>query len=221
MVFLEDTVKKQYGKAKVMYALFLCESCNKSFELVKYNGKRQKFCRECGLKSKHEKLSITMTRHGGKNTRLYRIWSGIKDRCINIKSKDYIRYGRRGIKICPSWANDFSLFREWSLSNGYSDNLSIDRIDNNLGYNPDNCRWATNEIQSTNKRNSIFSLKDIQNIKKLKENGFSFSEVCKMYPRIQSKRISNHFFNKKDCVESDMEKIEDYKRELNSILSSK
>ena len=215
MVFLQDTVRRQYGKANVMYALFLCEHCNKSFELVKYNGKKQKFCRECGLKLKHEKLSITMTKHGGKKTRLYRIWSGIKDRCMNIKSKDYIRYGGRGINIYPLWANDFSLFREWSLSNGYNDILSIDRIDNDLGYNPNNCRWATIEIQSTNKRNSIFSLKDIQNIKKLKENGFSFSEVCKMYPHIQSKRISNHFFNKKDDVSKEIEKIKDYQRELN------
>lgn len=94
-------------------------------------------------------------KHGLKHTRLYRIWSGIKNRCYCKTSPCFDRYGGRGIVMCDEWRTDFTPFYNWALSNGYSDDLSIDRIDVNGNYEPSNCRWATAKEQSDNKRCNI------------------------------------------------------------------
>ena len=90
--------------------------------------------------------------HGLSNTRIYRIWEDMKKRCFSPNNKSYKNYGARNIVVCSEWKNNFIMFCEWAMSNGYKDTLFIDRIDNNGNYEPSNCRFTTKNIQARNTR---------------------------------------------------------------------
>lgn len=93
-------------------------------------------------------------KHGGSSENLYRRWQDMKQRCFNPHCRNYEHYGARGITVCPEWAGSdcFPAFRDWALANGYKRELSLDRIDNNGNYGPNNCRWVSVRLQNINKR---------------------------------------------------------------------
>jgi len=109
--------------------------------------------KSCGCLQK-EVTSKRVSKHKMYGTRLHSIWRHMKERCDNPNVKFYQNYGGRGITYCQEW-EEFSDFYEWSIKNGYKDNLTIDRIDVNGNYEPDNCRWATTKEQNVNRRNTI------------------------------------------------------------------
>lgn len=93
-------------------------------------------------------------RHALSTTKIYWVWSGMKQRCYNPKATGYTNYGARGIKVCDEWKDEPDAFFRWAFNSGYAENLSIDRIDNNGDYEPNNCRWVGPGIQANNTRAS-------------------------------------------------------------------
>ena len=113
----------------------------------------------CGCNHSNAVSNTTKNaKHGMTYSSLYWIWSGMKKRCYNPNRKEYPNYGGRGIQVCDTWKNDFCEFMKWSFDNGYEENknLSIDRIDNNGNYCPENCRWVERNIQLLNTRKNVY-----------------------------------------------------------------
>ena len=137
---------------KSHYGIFKCGFCGTEFR-TQINNVKNGNTKSCGCYRKRI-ISETHKTHGLIETRLYRIWTNIKDRVLNPKNKQYNDYGGRGITICEEWKNDFVTFYNWAMLNGYEENkgLSIDRIDNDGNYEPSNCRWTTKTIQQRNQR---------------------------------------------------------------------
>ena len=137
------------SKKKARYGIYKCGFCGTEFKTLIYSVKRGA-TKSCGCYKKR-RMSETHKTHGLKNTRLYTIWGNIKARILNPKNERYNDYGGRGITICEEWL-DIHNFYNWAIQNGYSDELSIDRIDNDGNYEPSNCRWTTQTIQCRNTR---------------------------------------------------------------------
>ena len=135
------------SKVKARYAMFKCE-CGNVFRCVP-RAVAIKSQVSCGC-HKAKVLKEVRTTHGDSKSRLYKIRIGMIRRCNKKSSAHYDRYGGRGIQICDEWKNSYDTFKAWALANGYSDDLEIDRINNDGNYEPSNCRWTTRNIQGRN-----------------------------------------------------------------------
>ena len=138
------------SKQKKRYGIYKCGFCGTEFKANTYYINRGSI-KSCGCYQKR-RTSESHKTHGLKNTRVYKIWENIKSRTLNPNYTYYLDYGGRGITICEEWKNDFMTFYNWAMENDYSDELSIDRIDNGGNYCPENCRWTTSIIQNRNQR---------------------------------------------------------------------
>lgn len=152
------TYSKKFKHQHKTYCFCICECGNYTHILT--TNLVNNIVKSCGCwrNEQARKTCIRKNFKHGKanynNNRLYRIWSAIKCRCSNSNTPQWNDYGGRGISICNEWKNDYLKFEEWALENGYSDKLSIDRIDVNGNYEPNNCRWATQKTQCRNRRNN-------------------------------------------------------------------
>jgi hypothetical protein len=132
-----------------IYYICDCDCGNKNVQIMGTALRRKERptlnCKECGNKKK--------TKHGMVGTKIYKAWDSMKQRCFNKNNHAYLRYGGRGITISDEWLGEegFINFMEWSYKNGFSDDKSIDRIDNDGNYEPSNCRWVDMKTQGNNK----------------------------------------------------------------------
>lgn len=140
-------LEKLEEKDKYGNKLWLCKcDCG---NITKLNSSALANVKGCGCK-------IDNIKHNMSKTKLYRSWNRMKNRCYAKSMACYELYGGRGIKVCDEWKNNFLSFKEWALNNGYKENLSLDRINVDGDYEPNNCRWITMFEQASNKRTNVF-----------------------------------------------------------------
>lgn len=145
LIVIERADKKKNGMA-----FWICRcDCGNTTKPIRTADLKNGKTKSCGcLQSR--------TTHGMSYSRIYQIWADMKHRCSNAHNKNYKHYGGRGITVCEEWQNSFEAFYEWAMSHGYADNLTIDRIDGNSSYCPENCRWSTFKVQENNTRRNHY-----------------------------------------------------------------
>ena len=185
---------KQIKTQKISYAKCMCKCGNETHQkLTDIKSGRIKSC-GCYKKDKASETCIKRNYKHGKgnlNNRLYRIWCAMKSRCRNKSNIGYKNYGGRGIIVCDEWIADFEVFEKWSLENGYSNKLTIDRIDNNGNYNSENCRWVDYIVQANNTSihnstiTTITAFGETKHMQEwLKDNRCKIQHISTLYYRI-------------------------------------
>lgn len=146
---LGSQLSKPTGKSKRRFGIWECPLCKNNFRASFSNiNKGQK---SCGCRKPHD-AAMRFTKHKLTNTRLYRIWASMIQRVTNVNHRDSQWYIGNGIRVCNEWRQSFIVFKDWSIKNGYSEKLLIDRIDTNGNYCPENCRWTTKYVNNQNSR---------------------------------------------------------------------
>lgn len=178
MELIERLPREKINNRWQSFCLYLCPYCNK---IVKRRlDKKQKSC-GCAKSKLMETHGDTNTENQ-RRTRLYRIWTNMKQRCYNKNSISYKYYGKRGIKVCKQWKNDYVPFKTWALIHGYKDNLTIDRKENNGNYGPLNCKWSTIIEQNRNQTKTKLTIDKANKIRELcNKNMFTRKQLSVIY----------------------------------------
>lgn len=141
------------GKGRSYYWLCQCECGN--IKSIKSTHLKSGKIKSCGCLQKEIAKNLCTT-HNLSNSKLFKILDAMKGRCYNKNNKSYKYYGGRGIIICDEWKNNFKIFYDWAINNGYQEGLTIDRINVNGNYEPSNCRWITQKQQANNTRANVY-----------------------------------------------------------------
>lgn len=144
----------KYDRTENKRAYWICKCDCGNLISVATNNLRNGHTKSCGCYA-HEERVKNATKHEMTGTRLYRIWANMITRATNPKYIEADRYSGRGITVCDEWRNSSNVFFEWALNHGYSDDLSLDRIDNSKGYYPENCRFTDFKTQCRNRDSNL------------------------------------------------------------------
>ena len=147
------TVVEEAGRDKHRSILWKCKCDCGGESIVRTHNLRCGNSTSCGCLHR-EKTKMINYKTGQYKSRIYHTWINMKTRCHTPTAWEYKNYGARGIVICDEWRNDFKAFYNWAMENGYTDELTIDRIDNDGNYCPENCRWVDRVTQNRNQRNT-------------------------------------------------------------------
>lgn len=156
LTVIGEPIRRKYGQSGKSHIVYECQCACGNRTLSLAHGLRAGTVISCGCYQK-ERVVATHVTHGQSKSRLYNIWVGMLQRCMNPNSPSFHRYGGRGLQVDSSWVRSFSTFQSWALTHGYKENLEIDRIDNNAGYEPDNCRWVT-RVENANNTSKAYKI---------------------------------------------------------------